>query len=344
MNAIMEKSRIKLPKGFTVRGANLDDIEPAIELFNTWSQALILQDDVTDAGAIRNEWRSPGFDPTRDIRVIFSPDARMVGYIEVWTTVKPPVHPWLWGRVHPDFGGLGIGTWLMQWAEERALKVLDEVPADLRIAPRVGTYRAATESKRLFEDMGYRQIRSSYNMQIDMDEAPPAPVWADGITPKIFNPETDTEAVYWADDEAFRDHFGHIDMPFEEGFTRFKHFMMGEGFDPTLWFLAMDGDEVAGVSLCRPRAYDDPDMGYVNSLAVRRPWRKKGLGLALLRHSFGEFYRRGKRKVSLGVDAENLTGALRLYEKAGMYVSRAFDLYEKTFREGREVSVVSLKE
>jgi len=117
-----------------------------------------------------------------------------------------------------------------------------------------------------------------------------------------------------------------------------------DGFDPTLWFLAMDGDEIAGISLCRPYAYDDPDMGFVNVLAVRRPWRKRGLGLALLRHSFNEFYRRGKRKVGLGVDAENLTGALRLYEKAGMHVHRQYNLYEKELRPGKEISVQSLSE
>ncbi|KAA0260059.1 MAG: hypothetical protein EDM79_18925, partial [Chloroflexi bacterium] len=74
------------------------------------------------------------------------------------------------------------------------------------------------------------------------------------------------------------------------------------------------------------------------------PWRKHGLGLALLQHSFAEFYKRGKRKAGLGVDAENLTGALRLYEKAGMHVHLAFDTYEKTIREGREISVESLAE
>ena len=208
MNTAMERSKIELPKGFTVRGANLNDVEPALKLFNTWSQAVIQQDEITDAGAIRNEWVSPGFDPAQDIRLVFSPDGMMVGYIEVWTTAKPPVHPWLWGRVHPDFGGLGIGTWLLQWAEEHACQVLDDLPADLRFAPRVGIYRPAMEAKKLFEDMGYEQIRSSYNMRSDMEEAPPAPLWADGITLKIFNPDTDIEAVYNADNEAFRDHFG----------------------------------------------------------------------------------------------------------------------------------------
>ncbi len=85
----------------------------------------------------------------------------------------------------------------------------------------------------------------------------------------------------------------------------------------------MDGDEIAGINLCRPQSFDDAEVGWVGTLGVRRQWRKRGMGLALLRHSFNEFYRRGKRKVGLGVDAQNLTGALRLYENAGMHVHQA---------------------
>ena len=344
MNTTLERSKVELPKGFIIRGANIDDVGSALKLFNAWSQSVIQQNDVTDVGAIRSEWVSPGFDPSGDIRLVFSPEGTMVGYIEVWTTAKPPVHPWIWGRVHPDFGGLGIGTWLLQWAEERACKIMDELPSDVRFAPRVGIYRAAEDSKKLFEDMGFKQIRSSYEMRIDLEDAPPAPLWADGITLRTADPEKDLKAIYEVDKESFRDHFGYIEEPLEEGFARFKHFMMGEGFDPSLWFLAMDGDEIAGISLCRPNSYSDPDLGWVNVLGVRRPWRKRGVGLALLQHSFGEFHRRGKRKVGLGVDAENLTGALRLYEKADMHVHLAFDLFEKTVRSGREISVESISE
>ena len=117
-----------------------------------------------------------------------------------------------------------------------------------------------------------------------------------------------------------------------------------EGFDPTLLFLAMDDDEIAGFNICRAAAYDDLEVGWVGTLGVRRPWRKRGIGLALLRHSFSEFYRRGKRKVGLGVDAQNLTGALRLYEQAGMHIHRAFDQYEKELRAGMEISVQSLEQ
>jgi ribosomal protein S18 acetylase RimI-like enzyme len=106
----------------------------------------------------------------------------------------------------------------------------------------------------------------------------------------------------------------------------------------------MDGDEITGFNICQAHSFDDPDKGWVATLGVRRPWRKRGIGLALLRHSFNEFYRRGLRRAGLGVDAQNLTGALRLYESAGMHVEQAFDQYEKELRSGIEISVESLSE
>ena len=111
-------------------------------------------------------------------------------------------------------------------------------------------------------------------------------------------------------------------------------------FDPTLWFLAFDGDKLAGGPLCR---YDkDLHIGWVNQLAVLRLWRRKGLGIALLLHSFAEFYRRGIVNVGLGVDAQNLTGATRLYERAGMHVALQHDTYEKELRAGQELSTQSI--
>src|SRR6266508_380248 len=231
---------------------------------------------------------------------------------------------------------------MLHWAEQRALHELPNVPAGLRFAPRVGTYRESEKPKKLFEDMGYHHIRISYHMLIEMDGPVSEPVWPAGITLRTYNPETDAEAVYRADVESFRDHFGFVEEPFEEGLKRFQHFWGQAGFDPSLLFLAVDGDEIAGISLCPPHAIDDRGLGWVGTLGVRLPWRKRGIGLALLRHSFNEFYRRGKRKVGLGVDAENLTGTLRLYEGAGMHVHQAFDQYEKELRPGLEISVQSL--
>ena len=91
----------------------------------------------------------------------------------------------------------------------------------------------------------------------------------------------------------------------------------GEGFDPGLWFVVRDGPGVAAVCRCEGERRSG---GYVAMLGVRPAWRKRGLGLALLRHAFREFHRRGERRVTLGVDSENETGATRLYERAGMHV------------------------
>jgi mycothiol synthase len=194
--------------------------------------------------------------------------------------------------------------------------------------------------------MGYTYMRSGYRMLIEMEEPAPQPVWPDGITLRTYNAE-DAEAIYHAFVDSFRDHFGFVEEPFEQGFKRFQHFQLsGHDFDPTLIFLAIDesSGQMAGFNICQPHVHDDPQVGWVGILGVRRPWRKRGLGLALLRHSFNEFYRRGKRKVGLGVDAQNLTGALRLYENAGMHVYEAFDQYEKELRAGTEISVQSLQE
>ena len=343
MNTLLNKELVlNLPEGFTARGANLDDVDASLVLFNRWSRSVVGRDEITDLDAIRNEWVSPNFDPAEDIRLVFAPNGQIAGYIEVWTTSPVPVHPWVWGRVDPDYEDQGVGTYLMQWAEQRALQALPRVAAGMRFAPRVGTFREASKPKKLFEDMGYQHIRSSYEMLIEMDAPVPDAVFPDGITLRAYSPGIDAPAVYRAVEESFQDHFGFVPEPFEEGLKRFQHFWEKEPFDPTLLFIAMDGDQIAGINLCRPNSYDDAEMGWVGTLGVVRSWRKRGLGLALLRHSFNEFYRRGKRKVGLGVDAENLTGALRLYENAGMHVHQASDLYEKELRPGIEISTQTL--
>jgi ribosomal protein S18 acetylase RimI-like enzyme len=103
---------------------------------------------------------------------------------------------------------------------------------------------------------------------------------------------------------------------------------MADHFDPTLWFVAEDGGAIAGICLCQERK-GRPDVGWVDSLGVRKPWRRRGLGLAFLRHAFAELGRRGYPRAGLGVDGENTTGAVRLYERAGMHVARRSDTYQR---------------
>jgi mycothiol synthase len=339
---IQNATGVELPVGFTARGAVMDDLEPSVQLFNRWSRAVIGRDEFANTEPIRAEWQAPGVDIAEDVRHIFAPNGELAGHVEVWTNSTPLVHPELWARLDPKYEDLGIGTWMIRWAEQRALRALSNTPSGLRLAPRLGTYRQVTKAEKLFKDLGYRHIRSFYYMLIEMDAPVPEPEFPEGITLRPYDPATDAETVYIAENEAFRDHFGHVERPFEEGFKQWKHRREHGGYDPTLYFIAMDGDEIAGMNLCRSHAPYDADQGLVGSISVRRPWRKKGLGLALLRHAFNEFYRRGKRKVGLGVDAQNLTGALRLYESAGMHIDQAFDYYEKELRPGTEISVQSL--
>jgi mycothiol synthase len=199
-------------------------------------------------------------------------------------------------------------------------------------------------AKELFENMDYATYRRYYQMHIVVDTPPPAPCWPDDLVLKPFDPECDLEAVYLADIDCSKDHHGYIEESFEIDFPRFHHYFINtENYDPTLWFIVWDRDEIAGISICRPYSRVDKNMGWVSSFGVRRPWRKKGLGLALLQHSFGEFFKRGKKKVGLTVDAGSLTGALDLYKKAGMSVFSQFDKNEKELRAGEEISLQKLE-
>ena len=136
--------------------------------------------------------------------------------------------------------------------------------------------------------------------------------------------------VFDAFREAFRDGWGYTEWVYEDWAQR----QFGENFDPGLWFLAFDGDELAGGALCefRPAVLSNSQDGWVSQLAVRRPYRRKGVGLTLLNLVFAEFYRHGTRRVGLGVDASNPTGATHLYEKAGMHVAHEYIMYEKMLR------------
>lgn len=339
----------KLHNGYTARGATMDDLATAVNLMNTYSRHYLGTDEAP-LDVVRNEWQSPGFNPQKDIRLVFTAQGQAVGYAEAWDTSNPPVHPWVWWCEHPEHAGNGLGAYLLEWAEARTRQAIARCPDEARVAFRSGADAVVEPAKAAMDAHGMRNFRHSFHMQIEMETAPPEPVWPEGITLKVFDLEHDSVAeVYRADIEAFRDHFGYVEQPFEEGLERFSHFMLAEeSYAPGLWFLAMDesqdsGPQIAGFGLCRKHSFEDPEVGWVSSLGVLRPWRKRGIGLALLQHSFGEFYRRGFRKVGLGVDGENLTGALNLYKRAGMHVHRQFELYEKELRPGKEISVHQLQ-
>src|SRR3954469_525777 len=231
----------------------------------------------------------------------------------------------------------------MDWAEDRARAALERAPADARIVLEAATTSTHLPTTELLGERGFVAVRHSLSMARDLDDRLPAPVWPAGITVRTMRPGDDL-ALYRAKNEAFRDHWGHVEAPEQEGFAAWQHRRINDSsYDPALWFLALDGDAIAGFSLCQLRTSEDPAMGWVNSLGVRRPWRRRGVARALLYHSFGELGRRGQNRIGLDVDANNLTGATRLYEQAGMREIRQTIFFEKELRPGIDLATLTIE-
>ncbi len=334
------KTNNGLPAGYQLRPARLQDLPAAVTVFNACAKQVSGVEEFA-VQEFESEWTEPGFDLERDTRVVIAPDGALVAYCEVWDVDDPHVRIPVWGRVHPQHAGKGIGTALLRWAEERACQSIPQAPEGAQVVAislMLTIDRAAGE---LLCSAGYQFKRHFLRMVIDINEVPPEPSLPQGIRVRQFVRGQDEHATILALRESFRDHWGFVEHPLEEELARWEHFMETDRrFDPTLWFLAMAGEEVAGISLCYDHAFDDHEMGWVGSLGVRRPWRGQGLGLALLQHSFQEFHRRGKARGGLSVDAESLTGATRLYLKAGMHSDpqRQFNLFEKELRPGFDMS------
>ncbi|HEX6478572.1 MAG TPA: GNAT family N-acetyltransferase [Ktedonobacteraceae bacterium] len=319
-------------KNFLVRAPEMDDLNAVVEMLlasdmDEWGQP------DTSIEEVRSEWQAVSFNLETDARVVVDSSSRIVGY----ASVRDRGHGRIisLAKVHPNFRGLGIATQLVGWAEERARQHIPLAQSDARVTLSTHISHVNEDAGRLLISRGYHYIRSTWAMAIEMEEAPQEPEWPEGITLRPFIPGKDDRAVFEAVDEAFADHWGHTPGNFE----RWKDYHLNrEDLDPALLFLAYSGDEIAGASLCGYYL----GLGIVNTLGVRRPWRRAGLGMALLLHSFGEFYKRGNHKVVLGVDSQNLTGATRLYERAGMHIELQYDTYEKELRAGIELSTRSL--
>ncbi|MCX6067676.1 MAG: GNAT family N-acetyltransferase [Chloroflexi bacterium] len=332
-----------LPAGFTARAGKLSDYQLCFELVNAHSRRLNGRNDLNDPELIRLDWLNDGFNPETDIRAVFAPDGALVGLVECWMIDKPPVHPWNRVYVHPDHMENHVWEHLLTWAENRSRAALELVEPGLRVSAHTGTEHHNPASIRIIKNLGWTPLRSFYRMEIDLDSAPEVPALPAGLTIRPYDPVSETEAVYHCLIDSFRDHFDFVEPPFEHGFKEFRHNLIDmPGYDPRFWFVAVDGNEIAGICLCRPVDEEDAESGWVSELGMRRAWRKQGLGFALLQHAFAAFRARGQKRAGLGVDAESLTGALRLYERAGMHIARQFDKFEKELRPGKEISTQSL--
>jgi mycothiol synthase len=216
------------------------------------------------------------------------------------------------GVVRPECRGRGLGAQLVELAEAR-------FGGDGVVRLHTWAFAPDEGARELFTRRGYREVRRFWEMAIELDGPPPAPA----VEVQRFR-EEDARAFHAAMGEAFAEHWEHHPMPFEEWWEQKRS---APDFDPSVWFVVRDGAEIAAI------VRNDPDRnggGYVGALGVRPAWRGRGFARALLLHTFGEFHRRGVTRVTLGVDAENATGATKLYESVGMRAVSEEVVYERS--------------
>jgi mycothiol synthase len=317
-----------LPQGLVARAPEWDDADAVAALYNACS----MEEQVVPHGTaddMRREWRTPGFDLARDAWLVATADGQVVGYTDLWSS-EPYTRLYGDGQVHPAFQGRGIGTHLLRMQEARARQVMAWALANAQVSLVNHALSTNGAARALLENASYTLQRHFWRMALDLDAEPPAPEWPAGIVVRAAIPGQDERAVHAVVEEAFQDHYDHTPVPFET----WLHWQTADPDrnDLSLWFLALDSEQIAGAAVCAARTSEDPDCGWLDDLGVRRPWRRRGLGMALLRHSFREFYRRQKPRVGLSVDAASLTGATRLYERAGLHVVRQTDRYAKELR------------
>ena len=278
--------------------------------------------------------QNPLLDVAEHTRIIHGPDGEVAAIAELHRR-SPWVRPFLWVRTAPAQRGHGLGRWLMEWGLAMARASLESAPPGARVTLGANAIAGNQAATRLLTMHGFNHVRNFLQMRIDLQAPPPPPLWPSGVSARTFRPRVDDVSLFNATEEAFTDHWGHVPRRFDEDFPLWQERLHSDPlFDPALYFLAIDDGEIAGFSLCLAPVPGELQAAWVNLLGVRRPWRKRGLGQALLLHSFSEFYRRGVTTIGLGVDAESLTGATRLYEKVGMWVQHTTAVYELELRPG----------
>jgi len=258
-----------------------------------------------DAREVRTWLRDPDLRP-EDLRVL-EEDGRAVGYCDV--AVRQDA-------LYVDLVAPGRWAELLDWAEGEA------IDRDLRMTSLFVPHEH--ELADIAVARGYEKRRESLTMEIALD-APPRDGDFGTLEARTYR-DDDRDALIAALNEAFAEDPAHRQVT-PAGFE--ARFLTTAGYDPALWFLVWDGAELAGFALDYPEFGTETDVGLVAWLGVRKPWRRRGLAEELLHRSFAELYARGKRRVALGVDAQNVTGALRLYERVGMRAVRRYGVWQK---------------
>jgi len=324
------------PAGLLLRPfAGSSDIGEFVRIFNAAAEADEIDERVSEAG-LANWFGHPtaSFDASSDL-VVAEVRGELVAYgFTAWidTTDGLREHRSR-GHVHPAWRRRGIGSAVLAHNVARARKVAAEQGGGWKRV--LGAWAADRQpgAIALLEGNGFEPVRWFFTMvrpTLDGIEVPPMP---DGI---VVRPAVADRAgyrrVFDADTEAFRDHWGGFDAS-DEAFEEW--FGGGDpNFDPSLWVIAWDGDEIAGGVInsidANENALLDRQRGLLDSVFVRRPWRRRGLAAALVARSLEVLRQRGMTSAWLGVDADNPNGALGVYQRAGFAVDLRSTAYRKS--------------
>ena len=281
-----------------------------------------------------NDWSpTSAFDPANDLQAL-EVGGRLAGVARhSWRERPSVVNHRLEVYIHPAHRRRGHGSRLLAWAEARARATAADGPAGAADKPhQFGGSHAdnVVGFPEFAAARGYSPFRYHFEMRRPLDQPIPDLPLPDGIEVRDVVP-ADYRAIWDADEEAFRDHWDHA-APVDGDFERF----FGEPeLDTTLWQVGWDGDRVAGLVLstiyARENELSGEEVGWLDSVATRRPWRGRGLAAALIARSLAILRDRGMETAGLGVDSENPTGALRLYERLGFRSMRRWSFYRKPF-------------
>lgn len=223
-----------------------------------------------------------------------------------------------WGAVDPERRGEGIGTALLAHLESRARDMAAEQRPDRR--PVLGTFvPVGRPAEALMRSAGYEVARWFFEMVRPTLDDISVTAMPQGLEIRPVTPDQHL-AIWRANREAFRDHWGGAD----ESPDAMQRLLADPDTDTSLWIIAWEGDEVAGGIWNDIYAEENAELGvqrgWLGSVFTRRPWRGRGLARALIGRSLELLRDRGMTSAGLGVDADNPTGALGLYEAAGFGV------------------------
>ena len=281
---------------------------------------------------LEREIDDPWSDLREDSRLFFAPDGSLAACARVFANPEPEeeARAYLDDEVHPDHRA-ALHEAVIGWLAERGTAKLQTLAAAAGFTGpailRLGTRSEHTDRIAVFERHGFRPVRYFYHMRRDLSQPIPDVPLPAGLTLTAYRPEL-SEAARQALEEAFVDHWAHEPISTVD----WEKFFVGSStFRPDLTPIVLAGDQVAAVSFNKVDPEENTRQGYatgwIQTLGTRRPWRKRGLASALLAWSMRAFREAGLEFATLGVDAENPTGALGLYEGLGFVVIRRYTAF-----------------